>query len=103
MQLAFAISFFVCRLLIGPVVVYYTWVCPSSPMIVKVIVATHSGCVVTVDCCLAAAHHVKRDACHIQVGGIGIQVVSLFWFYKIAQVWRRLVPVFCKHLVIAVC
>ncbi|KAL3141132.1 hypothetical protein ABBQ38_003483 [Trebouxia sp. C0009 RCD-2024] len=54
-DLAFAISFFVCRLLIGPVVVYYTLVCPSSPTIVK-------------------------------VGGIGIQVVSLFWFYKIAQI-----------------
>ncbi|KAL3162496.1 hypothetical protein ABBQ32_010157 [Trebouxia sp. C0010 RCD-2024] len=55
LKLVFAISFFVCRLLIGPVVVYYTWVCPSSPTIVK-------------------------------VGGIGIQVVSLFWFYKIAQI-----------------
>lgn len=57
-DIAFAVSFFICRLLVGPAVVYYTLKCPTSPMIVK-------------------------------VGGIGIQVVSLFWFYKIVQIVTR--------------
>lgn len=57
-DIAFAVSFFICRLLIGPAVIYHTLICPTSPMIVK-------------------------------VGGVGIQIVSLFWFYKIAQIATR--------------
>ncbi|KAL0047282.1 hypothetical protein WJX82_011596 [Trebouxia sp. C0006] len=39
MKIAFAVSFFICRLLIGPAVIYYTLICPTSPMIVKVTTA----------------------------------------------------------------
>ncbi|KAK9830423.1 hypothetical protein WJX72_011688 [[Myrmecia] bisecta] len=54
-QIAFVLTFFVCRILLGPFVVYGTLTCPTSHPLVK-------------------------------IGGLGIQVVSLFWFYKIAQV-----------------
>ncbi|KAK9823071.1 hypothetical protein WJX81_007025 [Elliptochloris bilobata] len=57
-DLLFAGTFFVCRLLFGPVVVYKTLRSRSSNRIVK-------------------------------WGGAGIQVVSLFWFYKIVQAGAR--------------
>lgn len=41
---AFALSFFVCRLLVGPFVVWATVASPTTPWIVKVR-ATHCGCV----------------------------------------------------------
>lgn len=79
-QIAFAISFFICRLLVGPAVIYYTLICPTSPMIVKVTMPF-------VWCLLWQEFPAWLWFCwHAQVGGVGIQIVSLFWFYKIAQV-----------------
>eukprot|EP00884_Botryococcus_braunii_P006540 jgi/Botrbrau1/15888/Bobra.40_1s0071.1 len=57
-DMAFAVSFIICRVLIGPLVVYHTLTCSSSSTFVK-------------------------------VGGLGVQLVSLFWFYKVAQTLRR--------------
>ena len=54
-QLLFALLFFVCRLLLGPVVVHATLSSPTTPAVVK-------------------------------AGGVGILVVSLLWFYKIASI-----------------
>jgi hypothetical protein len=51
----FAFLFFVCRLLLGPLVVRATLASPTTPAIVK-------------------------------GGGIGILLVSLVWFYKIASI-----------------
>ncbi len=54
-QLLFALLFFVCRLVAGPLVVYATVTSPTTPMVVK-------------------------------AGGVGILVVSLVWFQKIAAI-----------------
>ena len=54
-QALFALIFFVCRLVVGPVVVYRTVVSPTTPLVVK-------------------------------AGGVGILLVSLLWFNKIAQI-----------------
>lgn len=57
-DLLFALTFLVCRGLIGPVVVYWTVLSPRTPLLVK-------------------------------IGGVAIQLVSLFWLGKIINVIKR--------------
>jgi len=54
-DLLFALAFFVCRVIFGPFVVYYTLISSESSAVVK-------------------------------AGGLAIQIVSVFWFWKIVQV-----------------
>ena len=106
MQICFALAFFVCRIALGPFVVYYTLQSAGSHPVVKVGLAPcllcspsskHRQWRMTAPCSLTHVlvinqlprydtPNLRRQECPVQAGGLAIQIVSLFWFYKIVQV-----------------
>ena len=77
----FALSFLVCRLIIGPALTYTVLACPTSSPVVKVwldaLPKTQPW-----------SHSQKMTvwAPLIQVGGLGVQIISIYWAYLIGKV-----------------
>ena len=77
----FALSFLVCRLIIGPALTYKVLACPTSSPVVKVGLDALSK--------TQPWFHPERVtvwAPLIQVGGLGVQIISIYWAYLIAKV-----------------
>ena len=98
---AFALSFFICRLLLGPFVVWATVASPTTPWTVKVGAFTlaskgahmhqlASGQAV-LHVCTVGLKTTAFAVPLLQLGGVGIFVVSLFWASKILRMIQRTV------------